>query len=69
MPELPEVETTRRGIEPWLVGHRVQSVVVRERQLRWPVSPQLAKKLSGQVILRVGRRAKYLLLETSLAPP
>ena len=65
MPELPEVETTRRGIEPWLVGHRVQSVVVRERRLRWPVSPQLAKKLSGQVILRVGRRAKYLLLETS----
>ncbi len=64
MPELPEVETTRRGIAPHLTGHRVTRVVVRERRLRWPVPPSLPRSLTGQVIQHVGRRAKYLLLAT-----
>lgn len=65
MPELPEVETTRRGIEPHLVGTRVHSLIVRQKQLRWPVPDELAERVSGAQILRVTRRAKYLLIETS----
>jgi formamidopyrimidine-DNA glycosylase len=64
MPELPEVETTRRGIEPHLRGRRVRAVVVRERRLRWPVPPELERELPGQTIDSVRRRAKYLLLDT-----
>lgn len=64
MPELPEVETTRRGIAPHITGRTVRRVVVRDRRLRWPVPRRLAEELTGQVIDRVGRRAKYLLLET-----
>jgi len=64
MPELPEVETTRRGIQPWVEGHRVERVVVREPRLRWRVPPRLARELSGEVVHRVERRAKYLLLHT-----
>lgn len=62
MPELPEVETARRGIAPHLVGRRVVRVVVRDRRLRWPVPPALARELTGQVVTGVDRRAKYLLL-------
>lgn len=62
MPELPEVETTARGIRPHVVGRRVVRVVVREPRLRWPVPPELADVLPGQVIRSVLRRAKYLLL-------
>jgi len=65
MPELPEVETTRRGIEPWLNGEVVDSITVRQRQLRWPVPRRLDRELPGQRVLRVGRRAKYLLVETA----
>lgn len=61
MPELPEVETTRRGIQPYLEGARIEAVVVREPRLRWPVSPEL-EGLVGQRISAVERRAKYLLL-------
>lgn len=64
MPELPEVETTRRGIAPYLVGRRVVDLVVRTRKLRWPVPPALAKGLVGHEIRAVERRAKYLLIET-----
>jgi formamidopyrimidine-DNA glycosylase len=64
MPELPEVETTRRGIEPHVAGRRVRRVVVRDARLRWPVPPSLSKKLPGLRIDAVTRRAKYLLLET-----
>jgi formamidopyrimidine-DNA glycosylase len=64
MPELPEVETTRRGIAPYVEGRRVTAVVIRERRLRWPVPPDLEGCLAGQVIKSVNRRAKYLLLET-----
>lgn len=61
MPELPEVETTRRGIAPALTGHRVTQVHIHEPRLRWPVPPELAA-LRGQCIRAVGRRGKYLLL-------
>lgn len=64
MPELPEVETTRRGIRPLLVGRRVQAVMVRQRMLRWPVPAALEEELPGRVIHDVRRRAKYLLLDT-----
>ena len=63
MPELPEVETTLRGISPHLTGQRVQEVVVRNPQLRWLVPPNLAELLNHQTIRRLHRRAKYLLLE------
>jgi formamidopyrimidine-DNA glycosylase len=63
MPELPEVETTRRGIEPLITGKTVTAVAVRERRLRWPVSPQL-ERLVGVPIVAVRRRAKYLLLDS-----
>ncbi len=62
MPELPEVETTRRGIAPWLLGRRVSRVEVRRWRLRWPISRQVLTRLPGQRIQDVGRRAKYLLL-------
>ncbi|MEM6545379.1 MAG: DNA-formamidopyrimidine glycosylase family protein, partial [Pseudomonadota bacterium] len=64
MPELPEVETTRRGIQPYCEGRRVTGVVIRDRRLRWPVSDDLPALLAGQRVLRVERRAKYLLLHT-----
>lgn len=63
MPELPEVETTRRGIEPLLSGRRVASVDIREPRLRWPVTAELARALPGQAVRGVTRRAKFLLLE------
>jgi formamidopyrimidine-DNA glycosylase len=61
MPELPEVETTRAGIEPHVRGQVVRTVVVRQGQLRWPVSAALARVLPGQTIHGVARRGKYLL--------
>lgn len=64
MPELPEVETTRRGIEPYIRGKTVLQVVVRQRHLRWPVPARLGRELPGQTIRQVDRRAKYLLLRT-----
>ncbi len=64
MPELPEVETTRRGIEPLVLGRRVAALAVRQRQLRWPV-PATLRNLVGERIDGVRRRAKYLLLDAS----
>jgi len=64
MPELPEVETTRRGIAPRLEGVRVDHVVVRDRRLRWPITAGLEDRLTGAIIESVERRAKYLLLRT-----
>lgn len=63
MPELPEVETTRRGVKSYCEGHTVRSVVVRESRLRWPVIADLGKVLRRQRIHTVSRRAKYLLFE------
>lgn len=64
MPELPEVETTRRGIAPHLLGRRIEKIVVRQPRLRWPVPGQLRAELPGQCISGVERRAKYLLVHT-----
>lgn len=64
MPELPEVETTRRGVEPHVIGRKVTRLLVREPRLRWPIPPQLPKLLQGQPIEAVERRAKYLLFHT-----
>jgi formamidopyrimidine-DNA glycosylase len=63
MPELPEVETTRRGISPHVVGRRISEVIIRRYDLRQPVSPELAG-LEGAVFVAVRRRSKYLILET-----
>ncbi len=63
MPELPEVETVRRGIAPHVTGQTVERMVIRQRQLRWPVSRALPKAVAGRTIRRVGRRAKYLLID------
>lgn len=63
MPELPEVETTLRGIRPYLEGRRIESLVVREPRLRLPIPPDLSPRLAGRAILGLGRRAKYLLIE------
>src|SRR5688572_202083 len=62
MPELPEVETTRRGIEPHVTGVRVTELIVRRHDLRLPVPENLAE-LAGRTICRVTRRSKYLMLE------
>ena len=62
MPELPEVETTRRGIAPALVGRRIAEVVVRDRRLRWPIAGHLEETLRNQTVRSVERRAKYLLI-------
>ena len=65
MPELPEVETTRRGIQPHCVGRVVERVDVHEPRLRWPVPDLLAQSLAGQRIAAVQRRGKYLLFHTA----
>jgi formamidopyrimidine-DNA glycosylase len=62
LPELPEVETTRRGLAPHVRKRRIASLTVYEPRLRWPVARDLPQKVAGQRIQRVGRRAKYLLL-------
>jgi formamidopyrimidine-DNA glycosylase len=63
MPELPEVETTRRGIEPYAIGRRILGFEVHEPRLRWPIAAGIARQLRGQRVRAVGRRAKYLLIE------
>ena len=65
MPELPEVETTRRGIEPHLAGRRIATVTLRRSDLRWPIPPEVGERLPGQLIDSVERRAKYLLIHTA----
>jgi formamidopyrimidine-DNA glycosylase len=64
MPELPEVETTRRGLAPHLVGRTVTALDIRQPRLRWPIPAALRKNLPGQRIDAVERRAKYLLVHT-----
>ncbi|MEO7478871.1 MAG: bifunctional DNA-formamidopyrimidine glycosylase/DNA-(apurinic or apyrimidinic site) lyase [Lysobacteraceae bacterium] len=63
MPELPEVETTRRGLLPHLVGRRVTGAILRRPDLRWPIAREIVAELPGQHIAAVIRRAKYLLVE------
>ena len=61
MPELPEVETTRRGIAPHVTGRRVVRIDVYDSRLRWPVPSDLDARMRGRTIERVDRRSKYLL--------
>lgn len=63
MPELPEVETTRLGLVPRLVGRRIRGAIVRDRRLRWPVPRDLDARLSGEEVLGIRRRGKYLLFD------
>ena len=65
MPELPEVETTRRGIEPYVTGQTIHAVIIRNRALRWPVADDVERRLTHGRIDSVGRRAKYLLFNTA----
>ena len=64
MPELPEVETTRRGLRPLVVGQTIRSLQVREPRLRWPVEPSLDRRLRNRTVQELSRRAKYLLMIT-----
>ncbi len=63
MPELPEVETTLRGLAPHLTGQRITDAVIRNSRLRWPIPKNLRRLLRGQTIHSIRRRAKYLLIE------
>lgn len=65
MPELPEVETTRRGLAPHLAGRRVLGATLRRGDLRWPIAREIETRMPGQRIDAVRRRAKYLLLDTA----
>jgi len=62
MPELPEVETTRRGILPHLLGRRIRALNVRESRLRWPIPAEVPSVVQGQWVRSVERRAKYILM-------
>jgi formamidopyrimidine-DNA glycosylase len=68
MPELPEVETIRRGLQPAMEGARIVSVETRRPDLRFPFPPDFAKRLSGKRIVSLGRRAKYLTAEIEGGP-
>src|SRR5215469_14494472 len=65
MPELPEVETVRRGLEPAMEGARFAKVEVHRGDLRWPLPKDFAKRLQGATVTGMGRRAKYLLADIS----
>ncbi len=63
MPELPEVETTRKGIAPFVIGEKIKRVTVRDPRLRWPVPDDLEKILTGKTIRKLWRRGKYLVFD------
>jgi len=65
MPELPEVETVRRGLQPAMEGARFTKVEVHRRDLRWPLPKDFASRLEGKTVTGMGRRAKYLLADLS----
>ncbi len=65
MPELPEVETVRRGLAPVMEGHRIDAARVNRPDLRWPFPPRMAERLTGARIDRLGRRSKYILADLS----
>lgn len=67
VPELPEVETVRRGLEPAMAGHRILRAEVRREGLRWPFPPGLAERLQGARVERLRRRSKYILADLSTA--
>ncbi|MDE3020441.1 MAG: bifunctional DNA-formamidopyrimidine glycosylase/DNA-(apurinic or apyrimidinic site) lyase [Pseudomonadota bacterium] len=63
MPELPEVETIKLGLAPHIIGQTIQSTLIRESRLRWPVDPELNLKIAGQKINSLKRRGKYLIAD------
>jgi len=63
MPELPEVETTRQGITPHIIKQKIQSVIIRQPKLRWPVPEDLPQILANTILHEIKRRAKYLLFD------
>lgn len=63
MPELPEVETSRQGIEPYLLNQTITKVLIRNPQLRWPIPNNLTKQLKGKTIQAINRRGKYILIQ------
>jgi len=63
MPELPEVETSRRGIEPYLLKKKIKKITIRQHKLRWPIPKNLPELATGKIIRAVSRRAKYIYLE------
>jgi len=65
MPELPEVETIKCGITPHLIKQTIQHVIVRQRQLRWPIAADLHRTIAGQTIQAITRRSKYLIVKLS----
>src|SRR5688572_32142695 len=65
MPELPEVETVRRGLQPVMEGARFDRVEARRGDLRWPLPKDFVKRVEGQTCTGLGRRAKYLLADLS----
>jgi formamidopyrimidine-DNA glycosylase len=65
MPELPEVETVRRGLAPAMEGAAIEKVEVRERRLRWPIAKDFERRVTGRTVEGLGRRAKYLLADLS----
>lgn len=67
MPELPEVEVTRRGLLPKVQGGRIATVTVRDRRLRWPIPKNLAAQLAGKTVIDIARRGKYLLWDCRVA--
>lgn len=62
MPELPEVETSRRGISPHIIGSTITDIIIRQPQLRWKIPADLLVNLKNKQLLSIDRRAKYLLL-------
>ena len=65
MPELPEVETTKRGLEPLIVNRQITSVHIYKKKLRWEIPTHLVNTLKNQIIQKISRRAKYLLIDFS----
>lgn len=65
MPELPEVETVRRGLEPVMTGHVIARAEVNREGLRWPFPPRMAERLTGARVLGLRRRSKYILADLS----
>jgi formamidopyrimidine-DNA glycosylase len=68
MPELPEVETVRRGLQPTFEGARIQQVEARRSDLRFPLPERFAERLTGRTVTALGRRAKYLIVHTNGGP-
>ncbi|MBL4712794.1 MAG: DNA-formamidopyrimidine glycosylase, partial [Gammaproteobacteria bacterium] len=63
MPELPEVETSRRGIEPHLLNKKIKNITIRQHKLRWPIPNNLPELATGKIIRAISRRAKYIFIE------